>query len=269
MSAADDDEDAAVLESTMTTAAKPLPRHLMRHVRNLTRMFEQRGITFPYGRPRDQVRTSSLVVAECPRRGRVRVVFLNVDEAESEARAAQTGDMSIRVPATSVGKKRVLNELAAADPSGTHHLVLVVEHSVTPKGLEVLRTAATTTTTTTNATLRQTPMTFEVWSYSDLSKCIADHDLVPTYELVVTDDAQRRDVVRRFCAVGGGGIAASAATNACTATTCFHLPRIHEGSIMARYLDLKPGDLVRVTCDSTTVGRHVKYRVCISSNDCH
>ncbi|PNH06992.1 DNA-directed RNA polymerases I, II, and III subunit RPABC1 [Tetrabaena socialis] len=46
----------------------------------------------------------------------------------------------------------------------------------------------------------------------------------------------------------------------------FNLPLIHNTDPMARYLALKPGELVRITRLSPSAGEYVSYRCCIKVN---
>jgi len=74
---------------------------------------------------------------------------------------------------------------------------------------------------------------------------IAKHSLVPRHELL--DAKQKEDVMKSY------GI------------TLRQLPRMLETDPMAKVLQAKPGDVIRITRKSDTAGESVYYRVVIKA----
>lgn len=85
----------------------------------------------------------------------------------------------------------------------------------------------------------------QVFDIKELQFNVARHSLVPLHEPVRDED----------------DIAAIIAAS--SVKSKMHLPLIHSSDPMARYLALKPGELVRIHRLSPSAGEYVSYRCCI------
>ncbi|GIQ86028.1 archaeal RpoH /eukaryotic RPB5 RNA polymerase subunit, partial [Kipferlia bialata] len=83
---------------------------------------------------------------------------------------------------------------------------------------------------------------FEFFRDDDLVVNITKHVLVPKHELLTEE--QKAEVLAEYkCSLD-------------------QLPRIMVTDPIARYLGLKPNDVVRITRKSETAGRYITYRAC-------
>lgn len=86
----------------------------------------------------------------------------------------------------------------------------------------------------------------EIWTIDELQYDIAHHTLVPPH--TIASDADVSSVLRRY-----------------SLRSRQQLPLISSRDPMARYVGLRPGDVVRITRVSKTVGQYDVYRCCVKS----
>lgn len=90
---------------------------------------------------------------------------------------------------------------------------------------------------------RPVPLRVEIFTLQETQYNVSRHRLVPRHERVPEEEAlgilERLGLPNRFM-----------------------LPVILSSDPMARYLDLRHGDLVRISRDSPTAGSHIAYRAC-------
>lgn len=86
---------------------------------------------------------------------------------------------------------------------------------------------------------------FQIFELSELQFNISKHELVPKHELI-TEDQDIKTVIDGYQLKSRN-----------------QLPFILKSDPMARYLNAKPGNLVKVTRISPTCGVNIVYRVCV------
>ena len=125
--------------------------------------------------------------------------------------------------------KRLLEEIAA---EGFEHVLLVVREPPTQiKGLDDIS--------------RTTTVAIEMFLISELQFNVSKHSRVPLHE-PIRDAAAIDEVLARY-----------------RVKTKRELPSIQSTDPMAKYLALKPGQLVRITRPSPSAGTHITYRCCV------
>jgi DNA-directed RNA polymerase subunit H (RpoH/RPB5) len=95
--------------------------------------------------------------------------------------------------------------------------------------------------------LEEAGSNIQVFGISELQFNVSKHSLVPKHE-PVRDDAEIARIIKD-----------------CIIKSKFQLPLIHNTDPMARYLALKPGELVRILRLSPSAGEYVSYRCCIKA----
>lgn len=95
--------------------------------------------------------------------------------------------------------------------------------------------------------LEEAATNIQVFDINELQFNVARHSLVPKHE-PIRDEALIEQVIKSACV-----------------KSRFQLPLIHNTDAMARYLALKPGELVRITRLSPSAGEYVSYRCCIKT----
>jgi DNA-directed RNA polymerase subunit H (RpoH/RPB5) len=85
----------------------------------------------------------------------------------------------------------------------------------------------------------------QVFDIKELQFNVARHSLVPQHE-PLRDEAEIARILK-----------------ALSVRSKFQLPLIHNTDAMARYLALKPGELVRIRRLSPSAGEYISYRCCI------
>ena len=88
----------------------------------------------------------------------------------------------------------------------------------------------------------------QVFDINELQFNVARHSLVPQHEPIRAEEEIDK-IVKISCV-----------------KSKFQLPLIHNTDAMARYLALKPGEIVRIVRLSPSAGEYVSYRCCIKVN---
>ena len=84
----------------------------------------------------------------------------------------------------------------------------------------------------------------EVWTIEELQYDIACHELVPKH-IIIRDENMVQQIMKKY-----------------SLTSKQQLPLIMITDPMSRYLKLRPGDIVKITRISNTVGQYDVYRCC-------
>lgn len=95
--------------------------------------------------------------------------------------------------------------------------------------------------------LEEASASTQVFHINELQYNVSRHSLNPKFE-PVRGESDIAEIVR-----------------ACCIKTKFQLPLIHSTDAMARYLALRPGELVRIRRLSPSAGEYVSYRCCIKA----
>lgn len=95
--------------------------------------------------------------------------------------------------------------------------------------------------------LEEAAKSIQVFDINELQFNVAKHSLVPIHEPIRAEEDIDR-VIKAACV-----------------KSKFQLPLIHNTDAMARYLALKPGELVRIKRLSPSAGEYVSYRCCIKA----
>jgi DNA-directed RNA polymerase I, II, and III subunit RPABC1 len=85
----------------------------------------------------------------------------------------------------------------------------------------------------------------QIFEIRDLQFNISTHKLVPKHELI-TNPAEVDDIIKKY-----------------SLKTKFQLPIIFRTDAMAKYLNLKNGDVVKISRVSPTAGEYIVYRCCL------
>ena len=85
----------------------------------------------------------------------------------------------------------------------------------------------------------------QIFDIKELQFNISTHKLVPKHELI-TDPAEVESIIKQY-----------------SLKTKYQLPLIMKTDAMAKYLNLKSGDIVKITRVSETSGMYITYRCCI------
>jgi DNA-directed RNA polymerase subunit H (RpoH/RPB5) len=85
----------------------------------------------------------------------------------------------------------------------------------------------------------------QIFEIRDLQFNISTHKLVPKHELI-TDQSEVDDIIKRY-----------------SLKTKFQLPIIFKTEPMGKYLNLKNGDVIKITRVSPTAGEYIVYRCCL------
>lgn len=93
--------------------------------------------------------------------------------------------------------------------------------------------------------LEDAATSIQVFDINELQFNVSKHVLVPKHE-PIRRDTEIEEVIR-----------------VASVRSKFQLPLIHSTDPMARYLALRPGELVRITRPSPSAGEYVSYRCCI------
>jgi len=164
---------------------------------------------------------------------------------------------TVRFDGQTIGKKHARLLVNLAREHEARHLVLVVEREVTPP---------------TKLALDSSFVSWETFTYCELTVDISRHELIPPHKLVLSKRTRRR-IVRRYCGRqhlwnGNASDETLALTDAqrmadcvCTRESCWCLPRIFIDDPMARYLNVGVGEIIRIHRYSTTNGRSIAYRI--------
>jgi DNA-directed RNA polymerase subunit H (RpoH/RPB5) len=123
-------------------------------------------------------------------------------------------------------KKLLLSAGEVGEPTNTQVVVVVRERPAQGKGVDELARDV------------------QLFQVRELMYNVSRHSLVPKHE-PIRDEARIEEVVKRY-----------------RLKSKFQLPLILSGEPMARYLALKPGQLVRITRPSPSSGTYVLYRCC-------
>jgi len=155
--------------------------------------------------------------------------------------ASSSGVFSIDVP--SCGHRIIYNlhpsfklvdvkKLIADDalPSGTRSITIVTQDKATRAGRKGVE----------DVTSREV----QFYDISELQFNISRHELVPEH-VPIRDETEIESLVKEY-----------------RVKTRFQFPLIAQSDPMARYLALKPGQLVRIKRFSPSIGMHVFYRCC-------
>lgn len=124
-----------------------------------------------------------------------------------------------------------LESVALESSTPRHHLILL-ENKLQPVTAKTILEA-----------YHNTHLTLEMFDVSELQFNISHHDLVPRHEVLTKEEADA--IVAQF------GVART------------QLPHIVRSEPMARYLGLRPGQVIRITSISPTAGEYISYRVCV------
>ena len=95
--------------------------------------------------------------------------------------------------------------------------------------------------------LEEAAHNIQVFGISELQFNVAKHSLVPKHESIRAEGEIER-IIKASCV-----------------KSKFQLPLILSTDAMARYLALKPGELVRITRLSPSAGESVSYRCCVKA----
>lgn len=87
---------------------------------------------------------------------------------------------------------------------------------------------------------------YQFFELKELTFNITKHHYVPKHELIKQDDEVIKEIVSAY-----------------QIKTKSQLPLILKADPMAKYLNAKPGDIVKITRYSPTAGEHVVYRCCV------
>lgn len=108
----------------------------------------------------------------------------------------------------------------------------------------VVRDALTQNNTKFIEALRPKPVV-QIFELKRLQVNISKHSLVPKHELI-TDLKEEEEIIKQYCLKSKN-----------------QLPIILKSDAMAKYLNLKTGDIIRITRTSETSGQYVEYRCCL------
>lgn len=144
------------------------------------------------------------------------------------AAAEGDGPAAARIVFTLSAKTRVADIVRrmSADPRVLN--VIVTRERIAPNSIKSIK-----------------DMTFEMFDLRELQYNVTHHELVPPHE-VVRDEAE----ISRILAENN-------------ARSKLHLPLIAHTDPVARYLGVRPGQLVKITRPSPSAGEYVLYRTCI------
>ena len=88
----------------------------------------------------------------------------------------------------------------------------------------------------------------QIFNIKELMFNISKHSLVPKH-ILVTDTEEIDTIFKNY-----------------NLKTKFQLPFILKSDPMAKYLDLKHGDIIKIIRNSPTAGEYISYRVCFKNN---
>lgn len=102
-------------------------------------------------------------------------------------------------------------------------------------------------TTAAHKSINELKRDIQIFTLGELQYNVTEHELVPLHTPIRTE-VQIREILRRY-----------------QLPDRFKLPLIPSTDPVARYLALKPGQLVRITRPSPSCGMYVSYRCCMRS----